>query len=76
MYKRLGNIKVTTSTRFWFAVLAFIVNTIVFIFGISKGIDPTALGTGLALMNTPVYGYIFGRTVRGQTTEKTDTADN
>lgn len=61
--------KVTMSTRFWFAIIAFIVNTIIFCMGLYFKIDPTALGTGLALVNTPLYGYIFGRTVRpGQPT--------
>lgn len=61
MSKGISNIK---STRFWFAIIAFFVNVGVFCFGIFNGIDPTSLGTGLALVNTPLYGYIFGRTVR------------
>lgn len=61
---RIKNIKVTTSTRFWFALIAFFVNIAVFTVGIYGNIDPTSLGTGLALVNAPLYGYIFGTTVR------------
>lgn len=60
-------------TRFWFAVIAFIVNMLAFCTGVLFfHIDPTSLGTGLALINTPLYSYIFGRTVRGPNEMKKD----
>jgi len=67
--------KVTKSTRFWFAIIAFFVNSIVFCLGLYFTLDPIALGTGLALINTPVYGYIFGRTVRPATVITKETPD-
>lgn len=57
-------LKITQSTRFWFAIIAFIINTVVFSIAIMNGVDPTSVGTGLALVDAPLFAYIFGATVR------------
>ena len=45
-------------------LLCLLINFITVWFGIHKGTDLTALGTCLALINVPLYAYIFGDTVR------------
>lgn len=57
------------SKRFKFAIFAMIANFIIFGIGIFIGSDLTGLGTGLALINAPLYGYIFGETVRPSNTK-------
>ncbi len=39
-------------------------NFVLFTLGIFKGADLAALGAGLALLNTPLYLYIYGETAR------------
>ncbi len=46
------------------ALLITLLNFIVFIIGLFKGVDLTALGAGLALINAPIMTYIGGETVR------------
>jgi hypothetical protein len=41
-----------------------IVNFLIVMLGIAHQADLTALGTCIALINTPLYAYIFGETVR------------
>jgi hypothetical protein len=54
----------TKSKRLKFTIFAVIVNFILAIYGINKGVDLTALGTFLALVNTPLYAYILGESFR------------
>lgn len=39
-------------------------NFAIFIFGLFKGADLTALGTGLAALNAPLYMYMWAETSR------------
>ena len=50
--------------RFKVTIAALITNFLIFGLGIFMKTDLAALGTGLALINAPLYGYIFGETVR------------
>ena len=54
----------TKSKRLKFAIIAMVANFLIFGIGIFMGTDLAALGTGLALMNAPMYSYIFGETMR------------
>jgi len=52
------------SKRLHITIYALIANFLIFGLGIFMGTDLAALGTGLALINAPLYGYIFGETIR------------
>ena len=54
----------TKSKRLHLTIYTLIANFIIFGFGVSMGTDLTSLGTGLALLNAPLYGYLFGETIR------------
>ena len=60
----------TKSKRFWFAVSAFVVNTILFAVGMATNTDLIALGTGMTMLNAPVYAYILGESLRKSRQEK------
>jgi hypothetical protein len=50
--------------RFKFSIIVIIANFIIGAFGIYHTADLTALGTFLALSNTPLYAYILGDSFR------------
>jgi len=52
------------SKRFLFSIFSITLTYIIFLIGIYFKIDPIALGTGLAMINSPLYIYIFGETKR------------
>jgi hypothetical protein len=56
--------KLPKSKRLRFSIAVIIANFIIGFFGIIKGADLTALGTFLALSNTPLYAYILGDSFR------------
>jgi drug/metabolite transporter (DMT)-like permease len=56
--------KIIPSKRLKFALIAAICNFVLFALGLYMGVDLISLGTGLSLINTPIYAYIFGETVR------------
>jgi hypothetical protein len=58
------------SKRLRFAICVIVANFLIGILGICKGADLTALGTFLALSNTPLYVYILGDSFRPSTLEK------
>lgn len=45
----------------WFALAC---NFILFGIGIIKSADLTSLGSGLAMLNAPLYAYIWGESIR------------
>ncbi len=45
-------------------------NFLIFLFGISKGADLQGLGTGLAMLNAPLYMYLWGETSRPSPKQK------
>ena len=55
---------ISKSKRLHLTIYTLIANFIIFGFGISMGTDLASLGTGLALLNAPLYGYLFGETIR------------
>lgn len=54
----------TKRTRLKFSILTIFVNFLIGAFGIYHGADMTALGTFLALSNTPLYVYVLGDSFR------------
>jgi hypothetical protein len=60
------------SKRFRLVVIMMALNFITFWLGIWQSVDLTALGTGLAMINAPVYGYILGETIRPSGQKKKD----
>ena len=50
--------RISKSKRLWVTLGVTTTNVIVFILGINKGIDPIALGTGLGIINAPIYAYL------------------
>ena len=54
----------TKNKRLKLTLIALACNFILFGIGIFKGTDLTALGAGLAMLNAPIYGYLWGETSR------------
>jgi hypothetical protein len=52
------------SKRLKITIICLVVNFMMVVMGIAHHTDLTALGTCIALINTPLYAYIFGETVR------------
>jgi len=46
------------------AIIFAIINIGLLIYGIEKGVDPSTLGTGLSLVNAPIYAFILGDSFR------------
>lgn len=49
---------ISKSKRLWVTLGVTAVNVIVFVFGIYRDVDPIAIGTGLGIINAPVYAYL------------------
>jgi hypothetical protein len=64
--------KIPHSKRLRFSIAVIVANFAIGIFGIVKGADLSALGTFLALSNTPLYAYILGDTFRASTKNETE----
>ncbi len=60
----MPNVTLPKSKRLRFSIAVIIANFAIGIFGIIKGADLSALGTFLALSNTPLYAYILGDSFR------------
>ena len=54
----------TKSKRFRLTIIVLVANFAIFMYGIYKGADLSSLGTGLSLLNTPLYAYILGESYR------------
>ena len=68
--------KITKSKRLKIVLGALIANFIIVIIAmIIGGVDLTALGTCLSLINTPLYIYVLGETFRKSET-KTSTKES
>tara|TARA_R100001244_G_scaffold104976_1_gene77908 strand:+ start:1026 stop:1235 length:210 start_codon:yes stop_codon:yes gene_type:complete len=52
------------SKRLKSATLVLIANFAMFLYGIHEGADLQSLGTGLAMLNAPLYMYLWGETSR------------
>jgi hypothetical protein len=52
------------SKRFIFTIVALLLNFILYSYAMYRDMDVVAVGTGLALLNAPLYGYITGETLR------------
>lgn len=60
----------TKSKRFLLTIIFSAVNFAMFILGILLKADLTALGTGLSLINSPLYAYIIGQSIRKSDSEQ------
>lgn len=54
----------TKSKRFKITAGALLLNFTLMLIGIILGTDLIALGTGLVMVNAPLYGYLWGETSR------------
>jgi hypothetical protein len=52
------------SKRLRFSIAMIVLNFVIGIYGIHKGADLSALGSFLALANSPLYAYILGDSLR------------
>tara|TARA_R110000824_G_scaffold252912_2_gene441753 strand:+ start:985 stop:1221 length:237 start_codon:yes stop_codon:yes gene_type:complete len=59
----------TKSKRFRITIAVLVANFAIFMYGIFKGADLSALGTGLSLLNAPLYAYILGESYRPSNTK-------
>lgn len=50
--------KVSKSKRLWVTLITQLVNVALFCFGITEDLDPITLGTGIGMINAPVYTYL------------------
>jgi len=56
--------KLFKSKRLISVSLVLICNFLIFLYGIYKGTDLQALGTGLSMLNAPLYVYLVAETYR------------
>ena len=56
--------------RLKFAIIISIINLSIFCVGMYKGTDLISIGTGLSLINAPLYAYILGETMRKSENKK------
>ena len=63
------------SKRFRLTILVLAMNFAIFVCGIYKGADLSSLGTGLSLLNAPLYAYILGETYRPSNKKKSEEID-
>lgn len=56
--------KLFKSKRLNSVSLVLICNFLIFLYGLYKGADLQALGTGLAMLNAPLYVYLASETYR------------
>ena len=55
----------TKQTRLKLTIICLIINYAIILYALHKGgITITDIGTGLALLNAPLYGYILGQTFK------------
>tara|TARA_R100001463_G_scaffold23289_4_gene55955 strand:+ start:96 stop:329 length:234 start_codon:yes stop_codon:yes gene_type:complete len=55
---KLEKVKLPKSKRLRVTLFAFIVNAILYYYGMYRGADLTALGAGLAFINAPIMAYL------------------
>ena len=56
--------KMSKSKRFRLTILVLAMNFAIFTYGIYSDSDLSSLGTGLSLLNAPLYAYILGESYR------------
>lgn len=50
--------------RLIFTTIALGVNFFLILIGILKNVDLSSLGTAIAMINSPLYAYVLGETIR------------
>ena len=71
MVEKLKRWNVTTSKRFWFSFLVFIIDILAWFLAVwLGGADPIAAGTGITMISSPLYVYVIGETTRPSGTNK------
>ena len=63
------------SKRFRLTILVLAMNFAIFVYGIYKGADLSSLGTGLSLLNAPLYAYILGESYRPSKSKPSEESD-
>lgn len=58
------------SKRLVFTVIVVFTNFVVFTVGLIYGADPMGVGSGLAMMNAPLYAWVLGESFRPSKTIK------
>lgn len=66
----MEKIKMSASKRLKITVFAFIVNVLLFWYGMYKSSDLTSLGAGLAFINAPIMAYLGAETVKPSVKKK------
>jgi len=62
--------KLFKSKRLNSVSLVLVCNFLIFLYGVYKGIDLQSLGSGLAMLNAPLYVYLGSETYRPSGTLK------
>jgi len=60
----MNTIMTLKSKRLRLAIVAFLVNTVLFAVGMKHATDLSDLGMGLMLVNGPLYAYVLGESYR------------
>lgn len=68
----MENKKIIKSKRLKITTYALIGNFILLTVGIFMKSDLVALGTAIAMISSPLYGYLWGETTRPSGTQKID----
>ena len=55
---KLEKVKLPKSKRLRVTIFAFVVNAILYYYGMYRGVDLAALGAGLAFINAPIMAYL------------------
>ena len=66
----MEKIKMPVSKRLKITVFAFMVNVLLFWYGMYKSSDLTSLGAGLAFINAPIMAYLGAETVKPSVKKK------
>jgi len=64
------------SKRFRLTILVLAMNFAIFTYGIYSDADLSSLGTGLSLLNAPLYAYILGESYRPSSAKSSKSEDS
>ena len=68
----MRKIKIPASKRLKVNLFAFIINILLFWYGMYKRSDLTSLGAGLAFINAPIMAYLGAETVKPSVKKRED----
>ena len=73
--RKIAKIKLPNSKRLRVALFAFIVDAILYWYGMFKGVELASLGAGLALINAPIMTYLGAESFKPSIKEEKDGTD-